>query len=160
MMAGPISDTIAHSDEDEIVTVSPGASKALEYDELQALSARKARAAAKPAAGTAPTAKAKASTGSTAAQAPKISNTLAAPRGGTPDRLTQIKGIGPVNERKLNEHGIFHFDQIAAWKKADVQAAETYLAFDGRIEREGWVSQAKALAKAAAKPAAPKGGRG
>ena len=76
-----------------------------------------------------------------------LSNALPAPRGGTPDRLTLIKGIGPVNERKLNEHGIFHFDQIAAWKKADIKAAEEYLAFDGRIAREDWVGQAKSLAK-------------
>ena len=52
-----------------------------------------------------------------------------------------------VNEKKLNQHGIFHFDQIAAWKKADVVLAETYLAFDGRIAREEWVKQAKLLAK-------------
>ena len=52
-----------------------------------------------------------------------------------------------MNEQKLNQHGIFHFDQIAAWKKADVVAAEAYLAFDGRIAREEWVKQARLLAK-------------
>ncbi|KQZ82853.1 ABC transporter [Mesorhizobium sp. Root157] len=89
-----------------------------------------------------------------------ISNRLAAPRGGRPDDLLAINGIGPVNLRKLNEHGIFHFDQIAAWKKADIQAAEAYLAFDGRIAREDWVGQAKALSKKAASDAAAKrGGR-
>ncbi len=85
-----------------------------------------------------------------AAPAPKaagVSNRLAAPRGGKADNLTRIKGIGIVNEKKLNEHGIFHFDQIAAWKKADVVAAEAYLAFDGRIAREEWVKQAALLAK-------------
>ena len=71
---------------------------------------------------------------------------FAAPRGGTPDKLTLIKGIGPVNEKKLHEHGIFHFDQIAAWTEADVKAAEAYLEFDGRIAREDWIGQAKALA--------------
>ncbi|MFT7758965.1 UNVERIFIED_CONTAM: hypothetical protein ODX46_23470, partial [Salmonella enterica subsp. enterica serovar Enteritidis] len=86
-------------------------------------------------------------------------NALAAPRGGSPDNLTLIKGIGPVNERRLNEHGIFHFDQIAAWKKADVIAAEAYLAFDGRIAREDWIGQAKKLAKESqGKPAAKKTG--
>ena len=74
-----------------------------------------------------------------------VSNRLAAPRGGKADNLTRIKGIGTVNEKKLNDHGIFHFDQIAAWKKADVEAAEAYLAFDGRIAREEWVKQAKLL---------------
>ena len=77
-----------------------------------------------------------------------VSNALAAPRNGKADDLIKIKGIGPVNQRKLNEHGIYHFDQIAAWKKADIKAAEAYLAFDGRIAREDWMSQAKELAKA------------
>ncbi len=86
-------------------------------------------------------------------------NALAEPRGGKADRLIVIKGIGPVNERKLNEHGIFHFDQIAAWKKADIIAAEAYLAFDGRIAREDWIGQAKKLAKESlAKPAPKKTG--
>jgi len=86
-------------------------------------------------------------------------NALGEPRGGKADRLFVIKGIGPVNERKLNEHGIFHFDQIAAWKKADIIAAEAYLAFDGRIAREDWIGQAKKLAKESqAKPAPKKTG--
>lgn len=88
------------------------------------------------------------------ANAGGVSNALAAPRAGKADDLLKIKGIGPVNQRKLNEHGIYHFDQIGAWKKTDIKAAEAYLAFDGRIAREDWMSQAKALAKAA--KAAPK----
>ena len=90
-----------------------------------------------------------------------LSNAIAAPRGGTPDKLTLIKGIGPVNEKKLHEHGIFHFEQIAAWTQADVEAAEAYLEFDGRIAREDWVGQAKRLAgvpKPAARRSAGKGG--
>jgi branched-chain amino acid transport system ATP-binding protein len=70
-----------------------------------------------------------------------------------PDKLTLIKGIGPVNERKLNAHGITRFDQIARWKKADIAAVEAYLAFDGRIAREDWIGQAKLLAKSSAKAA-------
>ncbi|MBB3149316.1 branched-chain amino acid transport system ATP-binding protein [Phyllobacterium trifolii] len=87
-------------------------------------------------------------------------NALAEPRGGKADKLIIIKGIGPVNERKLNEHGIFHFDQIAAWKKADIIAAEAYLAFDGRIAREDWIGQAKKLAKQSQVTPAPKKTRG
>nr|WP_143132829.1 ATP-binding cassette domain-containing protein [Brucella cytisi] len=71
---------------------------------------------------------------------------LAAARGGKADNLTLIKGIGAVNEKKLHEHGIFHFDQIAAWSEADIVEAETYLEFDGRITREDWVGQARQLA--------------
>jgi branched-chain amino acid transport system ATP-binding protein len=63
------------------------------------------------------------------------------------DDLKLIKGIGPVNEGKLNKHGVHRFAQIAAWKKADIVEAERYLEFDGRIAREEWVSQAKKLAK-------------
>ncbi|WP_374865082.1 ATP-binding cassette domain-containing protein [Brucella cytisi] len=71
---------------------------------------------------------------------------LAEARGGKADNLTLIKGIGAVNEKKLHEHGIYHFDQIAAWTEADIVEAETYLEFDGRIAREDWVGQAKQLA--------------
>jgi ABC-type branched-subunit amino acid transport system ATPase component/predicted flap endonuclease-1-like 5' DNA nuclease len=71
-----------------------------------------------------------------------------------PDDLTLIKGIGPVNARKLKEHGVTTFAQMAAWKKADIVAAEAYLEFDGRIAREDWIGQAKGFAKASkAKPA-------
>jgi branched-chain amino acid transport system ATP-binding protein len=163
LMAGPISDTIGHSNgHGELVRVTPGASKA-EQVERQAAKAASAPAAApttKKAASPKPAAKKAAAKPSEPAKAsgPQLANALSAPRGGVPDQLTQIKGIGPVNQRKLNEHGIFHFDQIASWKKADVVAAEAYLAFDGRIAREDWVGQAKTLAKAAAK-AAKSGGR-
>ncbi|RLL73536.1 ATP-binding cassette domain-containing protein [Ochrobactrum soli] len=71
---------------------------------------------------------------------------LGAPRDGKADNLTLVKGIGAVNEKKLNEHGIYHFDQIAAWSEADIKQAETYLEFDGRIAREDWVGQAAQLA--------------
>jgi branched-chain amino acid transport system ATP-binding protein len=115
----------------------------------------KATAAKKISETTAPT-KAEAPAKAGPIKAGATSNALAEPRGGKADRLTLIKGIGPVNERKLNEHGIFHFDQIAAWKKADVIAAEVYLAFDGRIAREDWIGQAKKLAKASQAIPAPK----
>ena len=62
------------------------------------------------------------------------------------DNLRRLIGIGPVNERRLNEHGITTFAQIAAWTAANVKSVEEYLQFDGRIERERWVEQAKLLA--------------
>ena len=63
------------------------------------------------------------------------------------DDLKLIKGIGPVNEGKLNRHGVKTFAQIAAWKKADIIEAEAYLEFDGRIARENWVAQSKKLVR-------------
>jgi branched-chain amino acid transport system ATP-binding protein len=159
MMAGPVSDSVEHANEGERVTVSKGASKAAQVDARSASIASKpivAPAAKKPAAKARST---KAAAKAPAAKTAGISNRLDAPRGGKADSLIRIKGIGPVNERKLNEHGIFHFDQIAAWKKADIEAAEAYLAFDGRIEREDWIGQAKALAKEVAAKPATRGGR-
>ena len=37
--------------------------------------------------------------------------------------------------------------QIASWKAKDVEEFDEKLSFKGRIEREGWVDQAKKLAK-------------
>ncbi|MGC4023787.1 MAG: proton-conducting membrane transporter [Mesorhizobium sp.] len=62
------------------------------------------------------------------------------------DNLRRLIGIGPVNERKLNKHGITSFAQIAAWTTADIKKVEEFLEFDGRIKREKWVQQAKLLA--------------
>jgi len=72
---------------------------------------------------------------------------LAQPRGTGADRLTRIKGIGPVNEKKLNALGIWHFDQVAAWSEHEIAWVGSYLAFPGRIEREDWVGQARELAR-------------
>ncbi|WP_027166767.1 ATP-binding cassette domain-containing protein [Mesorhizobium sp. WSM3224] len=166
-LAGPVSDTVGHS-EGERITVSKGASKAAQVDARAAPVASKP--VAPPAAKSAPPAKparkagtTKAGTKKPAAKAPakagSVSNRMDAPRGGKADSLVRIKGIGPVNERKLNEHGIFHFDQIAAWKKADIEAVEAYLAFDGRIAREDWIGQAKTLAEEVAAKPAKRGGR-
>ena len=82
----------------------------------------------------------------------------------TPEILGNVSEIAAYlasDERiAFNEHGIFHFDQVAAWKKADIEAVEAYLAFDGRIAREDWIGQAKALARQGAAPATGKrGGR-
>jgi branched-chain amino acid transport system ATP-binding protein len=142
MMAGPIADTVGHSNGrgGETVRVSPGASKAARVGTAKAKAPVKAAAkpeikpAAKPAA---------------VKSAPK-------PAAAASDNLLLIKGIGPVNDRKLRAHGITSFAQIAAWKKADIISVEKYLEFDGRIAREDWMSQAKALGRAAKSKAAAK----
>ncbi|MER2263967.1 NADH-quinone oxidoreductase subunit NuoE [Methylobacterium oxalidis] len=72
---------------------------------------------------------------------------LPAARAGAPDALTRIKGIGPGNERRLHDLGIYHFDQIAAWTRDEIAWVGTYLAFPGRIDREDWVGQARALSR-------------
>ncbi len=72
---------------------------------------------------------------------------IASARQAKPDPLQRIKGIGPVNEGKLHGLGVFHFDQIAAWERAEIRWVGTYLSFPGRIDREDWVAQAAALAR-------------
>ncbi|MEM8775550.1 MAG: 50S ribosomal protein L21 [Pseudomonadota bacterium] len=63
------------------------------------------------------------------------------------DDLKQLSGVGPALEKKLLEAGVTTFAQIAAWTKDDVAAMDEKLSFKGRIEREGWIAQAKKLAK-------------
>ena len=72
---------------------------------------------------------------------------LSAPRGGTPDDLRQIKGIGPKIEAMLHEMGVFHYDQIAAWTSSDAERVDLKLGFKGRVAREQWIAQASGLAK-------------
>jgi len=70
------------------------------------------------------------------------------PTDGTPDDLKQIKGIGPKFEKDLNSKGIYYFRQIGAWKAADIKMVEGVIdSFPGRIKRDEWVKQGKALAK-------------
>ncbi|GAA6137208.1 hypothetical protein NBRC116583_09550 [Arenicella sp. 4NH20-0111] len=59
------------------------------------------------------------------------------------DKLTDINGIGPVIEGKLNAMGITTFKQIAEFSAEDVERIDGELNFKGRIEREEWISQAK-----------------
>ncbi|WP_440984008.1 NADH-quinone oxidoreductase subunit E [Shinella sumterensis] len=68
-------------------------------------------------------------------------------RPATVDDLKLISGVGPKIEGTLHELGIFTFAQVASWKKAEREWVDGYLNFKGRIERDDWVKQAKALAK-------------
>ena len=62
------------------------------------------------------------------------------------DDLTQLSGVGPKLEQKLHDAGVTSFAQIAAWTPADVAAMDEKLSFKGRIDRDGWIEQAKKLA--------------
>ncbi|MGB7180326.1 MAG: hypothetical protein WBD51_00225, partial [Burkholderiaceae bacterium] len=62
---------------------------------------------------------------------------------GQVDNLKEIKGIGPVLERRLNQLGVFQFRQIAAWTQEDIEFFDDHLAdFRGRIRRDNWVQSA------------------
>ena len=76
--------------------------------------------------------------------------TLAAARGGQPDDLRQLSGVGPKMEQTLHAMGIFHFDQIASWGPQELAWMDANLqGFKGSASRDGWVAQAKALAAGA-----------
>ena len=61
------------------------------------------------------------------------------------DDLEVISGVGPVLAEKLNSIGVYRFEQIANWTERNVQEFDELLSFKGRIEREEWIKQAKAL---------------
>ncbi|MFT5259364.1 MAG: large subunit ribosomal protein L21 [Saprospiraceae bacterium] len=61
------------------------------------------------------------------------------------DKLITINGIGPVIEGKLKDMGISTFAEIAAFTPEQIEEVNGKLSFKGRIEREEWVEQAKAL---------------
>ena len=77
--------------------------------------------------------------------APKKAAKAEAPAGA--DDLKKLSGVGPALEKKLLEAGVTTFAQIAAWGEAEIAEFDEKLSFKGRIEREGWVEQAKELAK-------------
>ncbi len=62
------------------------------------------------------------------------------------DDLTRIKGVGPRLRDMLATHDVTRLDQIAAWTDADIARIDSQLGrFQGRIERDNWVEQAKLL---------------
>ena len=62
------------------------------------------------------------------------------------DDLKKIRGIGVLIEKKLNAMGVYSYEQIANWSSEEIQYVSSALDFKGRIEREGWVQQARILA--------------
>ena len=81
------------------------------------------------------------------AEAKKAAPKKAAKAEAGADDLTQISGVGPVIVKKLNALGVTTFAQIAAWTPEDVAEMDEKLSFKGRIDRDGWLEQAKKLAK-------------
>jgi large subunit ribosomal protein L21 len=71
----------------------------------------------------------------------------AAPAPARSDDLKRLSGVGPALEKKLHAAGVTSFAQIAAWTPEEVAAFDEKLNFKGRIAREGWIDQARELAK-------------
>ena len=126
--------TKGHRQKLTLVRVTEILSKGAEKSGVKAAVGKIATAAA-----TAP----KAATAKAAAPKAKAAPVAASGEG---DDLTQLSGVGPALLKKLNAAGITTFAQIAAWTEADVAEFDEKLSFKGRIEREGWIAQAKELA--------------
>jgi NADH-quinone oxidoreductase subunit E len=144
---------------------SPAKAKAVNSTAAVANTAKSVTSAKKPAAkttvtkGNATMAVAATASGRAKAAAPKPAAASAAPsledknrpvgiaKPANPDDLKMISGVGPKIEGILHSLGIFTFEQVSKWKKAEREWVDGYLKFKGRIEREDWVKQAKALAK-------------
>jgi len=118
-----------------VAAVTASASKA--KPATKAKTQAKAKAPAKP----------KAKTVAKAAAKPKDARPAKMKKPAKPDDLKLISGIGPKLEGVLHGLGIYKFEQISKWKKAERDWVDGYLNFKGRIDRDEWVAQAKKLAK-------------
>jgi len=84
----------------------------------------------------------------------KPATALDAPwQGRAPDDLQRIRGIGPKIEGTLNAEGIYYFDQLAELDGPGIAWADRRLAIKGRVVRDRWVAQARALAELDAREA-------
>lgn len=63
------------------------------------------------------------------------------------DDLKLISGVGPKIESLLHSIGVYKWEQITHWGEAEREWVDGFLKFKGRIERDDWISQARALAE-------------
>jgi NADH-quinone oxidoreductase subunit E len=145
-LAADIGDTVKRIDGTEVPLTTPW------LESKKTKKAAKKTAAKKPAAKPAAKKPAAAKASKPAAKAakpagPKKPRTMKAPRKAGADDLKMLKGVGPKLEKTLNDLGFFHFDQIAKWTAAEIAWVDDNLKFKGRIERDGWIDQAKTLAE-------------
>lgn len=62
------------------------------------------------------------------------------------DDLKRISGIGPRLEKVLNARSISTYEQVAGLSKAALKKIDDDLGLEGRVIRDDWVGQARALA--------------
>ncbi len=75
-----------------------------------------------------------------------LTNTLEQTSTAEHDDLELIAGVGAKLAETLNSLGIYQYEQIANWNEHDIEQMDAHLNFTGRIVRDNWVEQAKALA--------------
>ena len=159
-LAADIGDTVKRIDGTEVPLLAPWqhGGKGKVAAKVATKSAAKSKPAVKAPAKAAPKPKAKAEKTTTKSEAkakpvaadgkPEM---LKKARSGGADDLKLIKGVGPKLEQLLHKLGVFHFDQVAGWRKKEVEWVDENLeGFKGRVSRDEWVKQAKVLAKGGA----------
>lgn len=72
---------------------------------------------------------------------------------GEADDLAQINGIDATLAARLKQLNLYKFEQIANFSDEDIANVEGALNIDGRIEKQDWIGQARALLTAAEAPA-------
>jgi predicted flap endonuclease-1-like 5' DNA nuclease len=82
-----------------------------------------------------------------AEEAPELAAPEPAPAPSAPDDLTRMKGVGPRLAERLHTVGVTSFAQIAALSPEDAAALDSKLGdFQGRLDRDRWIDQARYLA--------------
>jgi large subunit ribosomal protein L19 len=76
---------------------------------------------------------------------------------GEADDLTQINGIDATLAARLKQINLYKFEQVANFSDEDIGNVEGALNIDGRIEKQDWIGQARALLTAAEAPAEGEG---
>ena len=71
------------------------------------------------------------------------------------DDLKRISGLGPKIETKLNGLGNTTLSAIAGWSADEAARVDVELGLDGRVTRDDWVAQAKALTTGTAQELPP-----
>lgn len=64
---------------------------------------------------------------------------------GTPDDLTQIKGLDAELAARLGGLGVIKFEQIANFSDDDIANVDEALSLNGRVEKDDWTGQAQRL---------------
>ena len=71
---------------------------------------------------------------------------------GEADDMTKLADVGKGWARKLNEHGIYHYWQIAELSPENLEELDESFNAKGKIAKSGWIEEAKLLRGEAASP--------
>ena len=79
---------------------------------------------------------------------------------GEADDLMKIKGVSEELKGRMMKIGITKFEQISNFTDDELAKVDESLSLDGRMEKEDWIGQARALAAEAAVAEAPPAAEG